>query len=48
MCGQKVCSAKDEQPIGEVVYEKDGYAIHKIDGEEHKVRDQTKPGIASR
>ena len=23
--------------IGDVVYEKDGYAIHKIDGEEHKV-----------
>jgi hypothetical protein len=35
---KKVCSAKDDQPIGEVVYEKDGYAIHKIDGEEHKVR----------
>jgi len=28
---------KDEVPIGDVVYEKDGYAIHKIDGEEHKV-----------
>jgi hypothetical protein len=35
---KKVCSAKDDAPIGEVVYEKDGYAIHKIDGEEHKVR----------
>jgi hypothetical protein len=34
---KKVCSAKDDAPIGEVVYEKDGYAIHKIDGEEHKV-----------
>lgn len=28
---------KDDVPIGDVVYEKDGYAIHKIDGEEHKV-----------
>jgi hypothetical protein len=28
---------KDEVPIGDVVYEKDGYTIHKIDGEEHKV-----------
>jgi hypothetical protein len=28
---------KDEVPLGDVVYEKDGYAIHKIDGEEHKV-----------
>lgn len=28
---------KDEVVIGDVVYEKDGYAIHKIDGEEHKV-----------
>ena len=28
---------KDEVPIGDVVYEKDGYAIHKIDGDEHKV-----------
>jgi len=35
---KKVCSAKDDAPIGEVVYEKDGYAIHRIDGEEHKVR----------
>lgn len=34
---KKVCSLKDEVPIGDVVYEKDGYAIHKIDGEEHKV-----------
>ena len=36
-CLKKVCSMKDEVPIGDVVYEKDGYAIHKIDGEEHKV-----------
>jgi hydrogenase maturation factor len=34
---KKVCPMKDEVPIGDVVYEKDGYAIHKIDGEEHKV-----------
>ena len=34
---KKVCSMKDEVVIGDVVYEKDGYAIHKIDGEEHKV-----------
>jgi hypothetical protein len=34
---KKVCTMKDEVPIGDVVYEKDGYAIHKIDGEEHKV-----------
>lgn len=39
---KKVCSAKDDAPIGEVVYEKDGYAIHKIDGEEHKVRTNAK------
>jgi hypothetical protein len=34
---KKVCAMKDEVPIGDVVYEKDGYAIRKIDGEEHKV-----------
>ena len=28
---------KDGVPIGDVVYEKDGYAIYQIDGEEHKV-----------
>lgn len=28
---------KDGMPIGDVVYEKDGHAIYKIDGEEHKV-----------
>jgi hypothetical protein len=33
MCDmKKVCPAKDDAPIGEVVYEKDGYAIHRIDG----------------
>src|ERR1700761_4539820 len=34
----KVCSLKDEAPPGEVIYEKDGYAIHQLDGEDHKVR----------
>lgn len=35
----KVCAMKDEEvPIGgNMVYEKDGYAIYRIDGEEHKV-----------
>lgn len=28
---------KDEAPPGEVIYEKDGYAIHELDGEDHKV-----------
>lgn len=34
---------KDEAPIGDVVYEKDGYAIHKIDGDEHKVSRSSLP-----
>ena len=42
---KKVCSAKDDAPIGEVVYEKDGYAIHRIDGEEHKVRTKRTKGF---
>lgn len=28
---------KDEEPPGECVYEKDGYALYQVDGEEHKV-----------
>lgn len=28
---------KSEAPHGEVIYEKDEYVIHKIDGEEYKV-----------
>ncbi|KAM0719319.1 hypothetical protein Q7P37_005224 [Cladosporium fusiforme] len=33
----KVCAAEKEPIIGDVVYEKDGYAIQKIDGDEHKL-----------
>lgn len=29
---------KDEPPPGYMIYEKDDYVIHEIDGEEHKVR----------
>lgn len=28
---------KSEPPHGEVIYDQDNYAIHKLDGEEHKV-----------
>lgn len=34
---KKVCPLKDEPPPGDLIYEKDGYAIYQIDGEEHKV-----------
>ena len=34
---KKVCPLKDESPPGELIYEKDGYAIHQLDGEDHKV-----------
>jgi hypothetical protein len=35
--GTAACEAKDESPPGESVYEKDGLAIHEIDGEDYKV-----------
>jgi hypothetical protein len=35
--GTAACEAKDEPPPGESVYEKDGLAIHEIDGEDYKV-----------
>lgn len=35
---KKVCPLKDDPPPGDVIYEKDDYAILQIDGEEHKVR----------
>ena len=34
---KKVCPLKDEVPPGDLIYEKDGYAIHQLDGEAHKV-----------
>ena len=34
---KKVCPLKSEPPPGDLIYEKDGYAIYQIDGEEHKV-----------
>ena len=34
---KKVCPLKDEYPPGDLIYGKDGYAIHQLDGEEHKV-----------
>jgi len=43
---KKVCPLKDEPPPGEVIYEKDGYAIHELDGEEHKVGSSLDHGIA--
>ena len=33
-----MCQLKEEPPPGYVIYEKDDYVIHEIDGEEHKVR----------
>ncbi|KAI5363633.1 putative histone acetyltransferase domain, MYST-type, acyl-CoA N-acyltransferase [Septoria linicola] len=36
----KVCPMKTEAPHGEVVYEKDNYSIHRLDGEEHKLYSQ--------
>ncbi|KAK5124423.1 hypothetical protein LTR85_001640 [Meristemomyces frigidus] len=33
----KVCPLKDEAPPGDLIYEKDDYIIHQIDGEEHKL-----------
>jgi GNAT superfamily N-acetyltransferase len=38
---KKACPLKDEAPPGDLIYEKDGYAIHQLDGEDHKV--QTAP-----
>lgn len=35
---KKVCAMKDEAPPGDLIYEKDGFAIRQLDGEEHKVR----------
>ncbi|KAF2174017.1 hypothetical protein M409DRAFT_35204 [Zasmidium cellare ATCC 36951] len=32
-----ICSMKSEPPYGEVIYDKDEYVIHKIDGEESKL-----------
>ena len=29
---------KEEAPPGDVIYDKDDYIIHQIDGEEHKVK----------
>ncbi|EME81042.1 uncharacterized protein MYCFIDRAFT_189326 [Pseudocercospora fijiensis CIRAD86] len=34
---KKVCPLKSEAPPGEIIYEKDDYVIHKIDGEEQKL-----------
>lgn len=39
---KKVCPGKDEPPPGDLIYEKDGYAIHQVDGEETKVASQPK------
>ncbi|KAK3691907.1 SAS complex subunit [Vermiconidia calcicola] len=36
----KVCPLKDEPPPGDSIYEKDGYAIHQLDGEDHKLYSQ--------
>ncbi|EMC95843.1 hypothetical protein BAUCODRAFT_71885 [Baudoinia panamericana UAMH 10762] len=33
----KVCPLKDDAPPGEVIYEKDDFVIHEIDGEDHKL-----------
>ncbi|KAK6430567.1 SAS complex subunit [Oleoguttula sp. CCFEE 5521] len=33
----RVCPCKDEPPPGDLIYEKGGYAIHRVDGEENKV-----------
>lgn len=32
-----MCLKKNEPPPGNVIYEKDGYAIYKLDGEDHKL-----------
>jgi len=34
---KKACPLKDAPPPGTAIYTKDGYSIHEIDGEEHKV-----------
>ncbi|KAH9827537.1 putative MYST (SAS MOZ) family protein [Teratosphaeria destructans] len=36
----KVCPLKDEPPPGDLIYDKDEYIIHQIDGEEHKLYTQ--------
>lgn len=38
---KKVCPLREDSPPGELIYEKDGYAIYCVDGEEHKVRIST-------
>jgi len=34
---KKVCPMQEKPPPGDVIYEKDEFVIHLIDGEEHKV-----------
>lgn len=34
---RKLCPQQHESAVGDVIYEKDGYAIHELDGEEHKL-----------
>ena len=34
---KKLCKNKDVSPPGDLIYSKDDYSIHEIDGEEHKV-----------
>jgi hypothetical protein len=36
----KMCTAKDGPPPGRQIYDKDGYSIWELDGEEHKVTQQ--------
>ena len=38
---KKVCLLKDRPPPGDLIYKKSEYAIHQLDGEEHKVGDLT-------
>ena len=34
---KKVCKNKFSPPPGDLIYSKDEYSIHEVDGEEHKV-----------
>lgn len=39
---------KSEPPYGEVIYEQDDFVIHKVDGEEYKVRRSARSELSIR
>ncbi|KAL8737713.1 MAG: hypothetical protein Q9181_001431 [Wetmoreana brouardii] len=37
---RKLCHARNEAPPGQLIYSKDGYSIHEVDGEDHRLFSQ--------